>query len=123
MADLMASAGLVVLFSDYEAHPVAVMEALSLRRPVLVRDTSGLRELAEKGLCRAIPASAGPEQAALAMAEELSGHRNIADAPLPDWDTCAKALGEVYRDVAHRSLAWPKHADAPRRPLAMAKRR
>ncbi|MFN8528578.1 MAG: hypothetical protein U0670_08200 [Anaerolineae bacterium] len=40
MSRLLARASLVVLFSEYEAHPVAVMEALSLRRPVLVADTS-----------------------------------------------------------------------------------
>ncbi|TIT54557.1 MAG: glycosyltransferase family 4 protein, partial [Mesorhizobium sp.] len=69
MADLLASAALFVLFSEYEAHPVAVMEALSLRRPVLVSDTSGLRELAANGLCRAIPWNAGPGELAAAMAE------------------------------------------------------
>jgi glycosyltransferase involved in cell wall biosynthesis len=45
LTDLLYSAGLVVLLSDYEAHPVAVVEALSVHRPVLVTDTSGLREL------------------------------------------------------------------------------
>jgi glycosyltransferase involved in cell wall biosynthesis len=99
MADLLASAALFVLFSDYEAHPVAVMEALSLRRPVLVSDTSGLRELATKGLCRAIPSNAGPQELATAMAEELQDHREIPDLALPDWDACAQALSDVYYDV------------------------
>ena len=99
MADLLASAGLFVLFSDYEAHPVAVMEALSLRRPVLVSDTSGLRELAVKGLCRSIPCDAGPRELAAAMAEELEADREIPDLALPDWDACAQALSDVYRDV------------------------
>jgi glycosyltransferase involved in cell wall biosynthesis len=99
MADLLASAALFVLFSDYEAHPVAVMEALSLRRPVLVSDTSGLRELAAKGLCRAIPCNAGPQELADAMAEELQANREIPDLALPDWDACAQALSDVYCDV------------------------
>ncbi|PBC06787.1 glycosyltransferase family 4 protein [Mesorhizobium sp. WSM3859] len=99
MADLVASAALFVLFSDYEAHPVAVMEALSLRRPVLVSDTSGLRELAANGLCRAIPRNAGPEELAAAIAEELEAHRNIPDLALPDWEACAQALSDVYRNV------------------------
>jgi glycosyltransferase involved in cell wall biosynthesis len=116
MADLLASAGLFVLFSEYEAHPVAVMEALSLRRPVLVSDTSGLRELATNGLCRAIPCDAGPGELAAAMVEELETHREIPDLALPDWDACAQALSDVYRDVvASRStvhappgvLPWP----------------
>jgi glycosyltransferase involved in cell wall biosynthesis len=99
MADLLASAGLFVLFSEYEAHPVAVMEALSMRRPVLVTDTSGLGELASKGLCRAISRDADPHALAAAMAEELEANREVPDLALPDWDACAQALSEVYRDV------------------------
>ncbi|MCC8980012.1 glycosyltransferase family 4 protein [Bradyrhizobium acaciae] len=99
MADLLASAGLFVLLSEYEAHPVAVMEALSLRRPVLVSDTSGLRELATNGLCRALPADADPSEIAAAIAEELETPRAIPDLALPDWDACADALSDVYRDV------------------------
>jgi glycosyltransferase involved in cell wall biosynthesis len=99
MADLLASAGLFVLFSEYEAHPVAVVEALSLRRPVLVSDTSGLGELAAKGLCRAIPRDAGPSEVAAAIAEELEARREIPDLTLPDWDDCAQSLSEVYDDV------------------------
>ncbi|TIQ48846.1 MAG: glycosyltransferase family 4 protein [Mesorhizobium sp.] len=99
MADLLASAALFVLFSDYEAHPIAVMEALSLRRPVLVSDTSGLRELAANGLCRAIPCNADPGELAAAMAEELEAHREVPDLALPDWDACAQALSDVYCDV------------------------
>jgi glycosyltransferase involved in cell wall biosynthesis len=88
-----------VLFSEYEAHPVAVMEALSLRRPVLVSDTSGLRELAANGLCRAVARDAGPRELAAAMAEELKADREVPDLALPDWDACAQALSDVYRDV------------------------
>jgi glycosyltransferase involved in cell wall biosynthesis len=101
LADLLASAGLFVLFSDYEAHPVAVMEALSLRRPVLVSDTSGLGELAAKGLCRAIPLDAGPKEIATAMADELAARRQVRDLALPDWDDCAQALCNVYEDVVN----------------------
>ena len=104
MADLLASAGLFVLFSEYEAHPVAVMEALSLRRPVLVSDTSGLGELAAKGQCRAIPRDAGPSEVAAAIAEELEARREIPDLTLPDWDDCAQSLSEVYDDVWNSRL-------------------
>jgi glycosyltransferase involved in cell wall biosynthesis len=104
MADLLARAGLVVLFSEYEAHPVAVMEALSLRRPVLVADTSGLGEIARKGLCRALPLAAGPQELAAAMAEELSARRVVPDLALPDWDACAQTLSEIYRDILSRRL-------------------
>lgn len=115
MADLLASAGLFVLFSEYEAHPVAVVEALSLRRPVLVSDTSGLRELAAKGLCRAIPRDAGPSEVAAAIAEELEARREIPDLTLPDWDDCAQSLSEVYDDVwNNRSTSRPASGGMPR---------
>ena len=55
MANLLASAGVVVLLSEYEAHPVAVMEAASLGRPVIVAETTGLRELIERGTCSRRP--------------------------------------------------------------------
>ncbi len=116
LADLVASAGLFVLFSEYEAHPVAVMEALSLRRPVLVSNTSGLGELANKGLCRAISLDAGPKEIAAAMADELEAHRQVPDWALPDWDDCTQALSEVYDDVFNSRLMC-RHAPSrmPRR--------
>ena len=97
-----------MLFSEYEAHPVAVIEALSLRRPVLVSDTSGLGELAAKRLCRAIPRDAGPSDVAAAIAEELEARREVPDLTLPDWDDCAQALSEV-REVVQDLV--PYHLD------------
>ena len=49
MARLVGRAALVVLLSEYEAHPVAVTEARSLGRRVLVAETSGLIELVTAG--------------------------------------------------------------------------
>lgn len=116
LADLLASAGLFVLFSEYEAHPVAVMEALSLRRPVIVSDTSGLGELAAKGLCRAIPLDANSQDIANAIAEELKAHRRVPDLALPDWEDCAQALSEVYDDVFNsRLISHPSPRGRPQR--------
>jgi glycosyltransferase involved in cell wall biosynthesis len=114
MADLLASAGLFVLLSDYEAHPVAVMEALSLRRPVLVSNTSGLAEIAAKGMCRAIPRDAGPTGTAAAIVEELTARRQVPNLTLPDWDDCAEALLGVYGTVVRdRSPAGGPSGDVP----------
>ena len=52
---LLRSSDVVALLSDYEANPVAVMEALALGRKVVVADTSGLSELASEGLATAVP--------------------------------------------------------------------
>ena len=47
MAALLCSAAAIVLLSEYEAHPVAVMEALAMRRRVVVTDCSGLSEMVD----------------------------------------------------------------------------
>ena len=57
---LVRSSDVVVLMSDFEAHPVAVVEAVALGRKVVVADTSGLSELATEGLATAVPVDASP---------------------------------------------------------------
>ena len=102
LTDLLCSAGLVVLFSDYEAHPVAVIEALSVQRPVLVTDTSGLRELAQKGLCRSIPLHATAEMIAAAITAELAKKHQPSSVTLRNWDDCTEQLLGLYNAVLSR---------------------
>jgi glycosyltransferase involved in cell wall biosynthesis len=98
---LVARADVVALLSDYEAHPVAVMEALALGRPVVVAATSGLVELARDGLVSAVP----PDAPAVVVARELL---RTAEAPphqvppgiLRSWDDCASEVIALYREVA-----------------------
>jgi glycosyltransferase involved in cell wall biosynthesis len=99
LADVLGSARLVVLLSEYEAHPVAVVEALALGCNVLVSDTSGLREIADKGLCRCVPLHASSCAVAKAMASELFSPPKVPAAPLPDWNSCADQLLCVYERV------------------------
>lgn len=99
MADLLAAARVVVLFSEYEAHPVAVMEALSLGVPVLTSDTSGFRELAEQGWVRAIPLASSSDELARALAGTIAAERTAMDVSLPNWDDCADQLLSVYRSA------------------------
>lgn len=103
MARQLLQASLVVLLSDCESHPVAVMEALTLRRPVLVADTSGLRELAERGLVRAIPLSSTAEEVAAAMIGELDAPMAPRQVAFPTWDDCARELAALYASAARRS--------------------
>lgn len=104
LAAVLRSASLVVLLSDYEAHPVAVLEALALGCPVLTTDTSGFREMAEQGMVRAIPPSATPEEVARAMIAAMAGERRAATLALPSWEDCAGRLEAVYR-AACRAVA------------------
>lgn len=99
MADLLAGASLVVLLSEYEANPVAVMEALGLDRPVLAAYTSGLADLADQGLLRAIPLESDSRAAARAMVQELRHPTPRRAMTLPTWDSCADQLLAVYQDV------------------------
>lgn len=103
MAEVLSQATLMALLSDYEAHPIAVMEALSLQRPVLVTETSGLKELADQRLVRAIPLHSTPEEVALAVQKQIEEPvLPPTSFVLPTWDTCANQLLDVYRAVARR---------------------
>ena len=100
MATILSEAALVVLLSDYEAHPIAVMEALSLGRRVVTSDRSGFIELAAAGQVRAVTLDATPAETADAFREEIAaGPRAAAAAGLPNWDVCSDRLTAIYRRV------------------------
>lgn len=104
MAETLASADLIALLSEYEAHPIAIMEALALRRPVLVADTSGFRELAEEGLVRAISLASTPAQVAAAVLGQLEDPLVPRAITLPSWEGCTEELLALYREAARRPL-------------------
>jgi glycosyltransferase involved in cell wall biosynthesis len=99
MASLISRARMVVLFSDYEAHPIAVLEALSLNKQVVVTSTSGLREIAERGLARSVPLRARPTEIAAAMINELESSRPPEAILIPTWEDCTTRLESVYRSA------------------------
>jgi glycosyltransferase involved in cell wall biosynthesis len=111
MSTTVASADLVLLLSDYEAHPIAVMEALSLKRPVLVADTSGLRELAVDGLVTAIDPESAPRAVAAAILRQLDDPLIPTDIVLPTWENCVSELRAVYERVLEQRSA-PKLGQA-----------
>jgi glycosyltransferase involved in cell wall biosynthesis len=97
MAAELAKAALVTVLSDYETHPIAALEALALGRSLLVTDTSGLRELAERGLARAVPLTSTASQVAAAVLEQLQHPLLPAALTLPSWDACARELLSLYQ--------------------------
>jgi len=100
MASLLSQAALVVLLSEYESQAIAVHEALTLGRPVLVAYTSALRELADRSLAAAVPKDASSDEIAAAMIRQLKQRRIAPGFQLPTWDDCASALFAVYQEVA-----------------------
>ena len=99
MASELLSARLVTLFSEYEAHPVAVMEAVAMSCSILVADTSGLSEIARMGLARAIPLDSSAQQLADAVCALLQNPIQPYKINLPTWDSCADQLYGIYEDV------------------------
>jgi glycosyltransferase involved in cell wall biosynthesis len=98
MGSIVANADVVCLLSDYEAHPVAVMEAIGTGSKVLVADTSGLSELGRDGLVTLVPVEASPEQVASAALAVAAAPRT-APPYVPTWDDCAQQLLQLYEEV------------------------
>jgi glycosyltransferase involved in cell wall biosynthesis len=99
MSNAMGSANLVALLSEYEAHPVAVAEALAVGRPVLVTDSSGLSEIVAAGLARGVAPDADSGQVARAILQQLHEPLEVDTAALPTWDDCASQLHDLYSAV------------------------
>jgi len=95
---LVSRAGVFALLSDYEANPIAVMEALSLGRPVVVADTSGLSELAEQGWARSVSRRSSSDEVARALLAELDGPPRPRPV-LPGWHEVVERLEGVYRQA------------------------
>ncbi|HWH13819.1 MAG TPA: glycosyltransferase family 4 protein [Miltoncostaeaceae bacterium] len=96
MARELARANLVVLLSEFETHPIAALEAIALRRRLVVADAPGLRELAAQGLADAVATDAGPQAVARAMLRRMNGPEPPAPPALPSWDDCAAGLHALY---------------------------
>jgi glycosyltransferase involved in cell wall biosynthesis len=95
---LVRSSDVVALMSDFEAHPVAVMEAVALGRKVVVADTSGLSELAVQGLAVAVPVDAPPRALAEVLAEVARRPDPIVPN-LPTWDDCVDEILSLYDQI------------------------
>jgi len=96
MAVALAEAHVVAALSDYEAHPVAVMEALSVGRPVAGYDTSGIHDLVTEGWVRGIRPGSPAATVAEILVDAMSSGSLVAPAQLPSWDDCAEQLSRVY---------------------------
>ena len=96
MATALAEASVVAALSDYEAHPVAVMEALSIARPVVGYDIAGVGELVAEGWVRGVPQGAAAATVARELVKAMSSPSLVDHVQLPTWDFCADQLAHVY---------------------------
>jgi glycosyltransferase involved in cell wall biosynthesis len=103
MARAFSQASVVTLLSEHEGQGIAALEALALRRPVLVATTSALRELVERGLAVGVPLNSAPEEVAAAILEQLQAPRVPAQVTLPSWDSTCDQLLEVYGSATRRT--------------------
>jgi glycosyltransferase involved in cell wall biosynthesis len=122
MGDLVGSAGIFALMSEYEAHPLAVMEAVALGKPAVVADSSGLGELARKGLAHAVPLDADDAAVAAALVRQLLDPQPPAGpVETSTWDSTAAGVAAVYREALRGPDERPDEVTAsPARRSALA---
>lgn len=96
MATALAESSVVAALSDYEAHPVAVMEALCAARPVVGYDIAGIGELIAEGWVLGVPYGAPAATVAQELVKAMSSSSQINHVQLPSWDSCADQLAHVY---------------------------
>lgn len=102
MAAALGEASVVAAFSDYEAHPVAVMEALGVGRPVVGYACAGVGELVDEGLVLGVTPGSSPPDAADELVRAMTRESVRAVPTLPTWDTTADQLAVAYRQMLHR---------------------
>ena len=95
-----------------EAHPVAVMEALTLGVPTVGLDTTGLADLVSDGLVTGIPKDASPTTVAQVLVEALAEGAGVTPAALPTWDDAAGGGGAYLHRRGHGRVERP-----PARPM------
>lgn len=100
MATALAEANVVAAMSDYEAHPVAVMEALSVGCPVVGYDTSGIGDLVTEGWVRGVQPGSSPATVAQGLIQGMSSPSPVDPSQLPTWNDCARELMRVYATAA-----------------------
>jgi glycosyltransferase involved in cell wall biosynthesis len=112
MATALAEASVVAALSDYEAHPVAVMEALCVGRPVVGYDVAGVGDLVAEGWVRGVPYQAPAADVAKELVDVMTSPALPALAQIPTWDSCAEEVGRVYMSSL-KNFSGPSVPDAP----------
>lgn len=102
MGQALTEASVIAALSEYEAHPIGVMEALSVGRPVVGFNIAGIGELVDEGWVRGVDQRESPAGIARQLVSAMGAPPSVDPDELPTWDLCAVRLGEVYLDLAGR---------------------
>jgi glycogen synthase len=101
----LSAMDVIVAMSDFEAHPIGVIEALRLGLTAVVADDrAGLGELAAGGLARVVARGAAPRELAATILAAVDEPLTIEPDTFPAWDDCARRIECVYESV----LASPR---------------
>jgi glycosyltransferase involved in cell wall biosynthesis len=109
MSRALAESSVVAALSEYEAHPVAVMEALSAGRPVVGYNIAGIGELVSTGWVQGVSPGAPAAAVAHSLVVAMSAPSLVDPGVLPTWESCAAQLSRVYLATArfHDPLVKP----------------
>jgi glycosyltransferase involved in cell wall biosynthesis/GT2 family glycosyltransferase len=111
MAESLAQAAVFAVMSEYEAHPVAVMEALALGIPTVGLDTAGIADLVEDGLVEGVPHDASATTIARTLIAALNRRDPRPPVVLPTWENAANDLAQIYQHAAGAGLRSPGSCD------------
>ncbi len=90
-----------LLLSDYEAHPVAVIEAVSLGVPAVVLNDTGLSDLVSDGFATAVEKYMTPSQIATIVASTIKNSQPISkDFKMPTWNDAVNELDKLYNNIS-----------------------
>jgi glycosyltransferase involved in cell wall biosynthesis len=104
MAEALGEASVVAALSDYEANPVAVMEALSVGRPVVGYDIAGIGELVADGMVIGVTPGSPPSTVARQLLDAMSAPARTHVRESATWDTVAEELAALYLSTVDRAL-------------------
>ncbi len=96
---LIGRANLMVLLSDYEAHPVSILEACALGVPSLVLDSTGLHDLVKDQFAYPVAPGADAHEIAARIKEMLKSKVQLNGMYQPTWENTVDKLLEIYEEV------------------------
>lgn len=108
MAAILSRSAVLAALSDYEAHPVAIMEAVALGLPVVGSDVAGTGDLIEDGLVTGVDPLADDAEVARVLIRQLQEGTTAPHRPpifdLPTWESATDGVASVYRRVLDSAL-------------------